>query len=86
MTRSVLVTEAGHISEAMAADSTGQLRPTGAMRIRDGHPLDADGRIHPTWYVAGPEQFAHAGANAGFFRRNDDMARAILRHAVASSR
>ncbi|GGO48541.1 adenylate cyclase [Streptomyces lasiicapitis] len=76
---------AGHISEETAPDATGRPRPTGALRVRDGHPLDATGRAHRTWYVAGPEQFPHAGADAGFFRRNDEIARTVLRHAAASS-
>ncbi|ARX88761.1 hypothetical protein SMD44_08248 [Streptomyces alboflavus] len=73
---------AGHISEETAPDATGSPRPTGALRVRDGHPLDAAGHAHDSWYVAGPEQFPHAGTDAGFFRRNDEIARAVLRRAA----
>ncbi len=73
---------AGHISEETAPDATGSPRPTGALRVRDGHPLDAAGHAHGSWYVAGPEQFPHAGTDAGFFRRNDEIARAVLRRAA----
>ncbi|MBJ3812698.1 FAD/NAD(P)-binding protein [Streptomyces flavofungini] len=73
----------GRISEATAPDATGSPRPTGALRVRDGHPVDATGRTHDTWYVAGPEQFPHAGTDAGFFRRNDEIARAVLGRAAA---
>ncbi|MFH8987722.1 hypothetical protein [Streptomyces sp. NPDC017940] len=69
---------AGHISEETVPDASGRPRATGAVRVRDGHPLDAAGRAHRTWYLAGPEQFPHAGTDAGFFRRNDGIARAVL--------
>ncbi|WP_079086757.1 FAD/NAD(P)-binding protein [Streptomyces silvensis] len=73
---------AGHISEETAPDASGRPRATGAVRVRDGHPVDAAGRAQGTWYLAGPEQFPHADTDAGFFRRNDEIARAVLRHAA----
>ncbi|WP_037686619.1 FAD/NAD(P)-binding protein [Streptomyces aureocirculatus] len=74
---------AGHISAETAPDAFGRPRATGAVRVRGGHPLDAAGRTQRTWYLAGPEQFPHAGTDAGFFRRNDEIARAVLRRAAA---
>lgn len=45
---------------------------------------DAVGRAHRTWYLTGPEQFPHAGTDAGFSRRNDGIARAVLRYATGA--